>query len=321
MEENINYKKNTNTKNNEDGNEYENEVGIEDEDEDEGYNNEMARNIEYKTITDSKNQEDDDDDDDDGDDVGYESWTKGNWCWLLSKNNSTPTSTTTTSNKNTHRVIRANRYCIGETKTYSNNERWNIMFHRLEAYKEKNQTTNVRRKEDPQLGYWASNQRQNYKNEILPEHRLDLLDSIGFVWKIVDQVPWMEMYQRLISYKRQHNSTSVPQGYIEDPKLGTWTVNQRQRYKNKELSFKRINCLESIGFVWKLRDLLPWIEMFQRLVAFKECHQSTLVPRVYTKDPRLGCWVRTQRCRYKKSILSKRRMELLNSIDFVWRAR
>ena len=92
--------------------------------------------------------------------------------------------------------------------------------------------------------------------------------------------------------------------------------------KNRELSIERINYLKSIGFVWKFRDFvppIPWIEMYDRLVAYKQCHQSTMVPQKYTEDPTK--WVGKQRQTYSKGRLSEKRMELLQSIDFVWWAK
>ena len=98
---------------------------------------------------------------------------------------------------------------------------------------------------------------------------MDLLNGIGFVWGAC-YTKWMEMYQRLVAYKKQYKSTSVPQYYKEDPNLGAWVVTQRQCYKNKELSKKRTNYLESIGFNWKINT--PWIEMYERRVAYKHSH-------------------------------------------------
>merc|ERR1740139_1185866 len=103
------------------------------------------------------------------------------------------------------------------------------------------------------------------------------------------------MYQNLIAYKKQHQTTSVPSRYKEGQNLGGWVRYQRQRYKKKEMSIERINYLESIGFVWKVRECVPWIEMYERLVAYKHYHQSMLVPQIYTEDLSLGNWVSTQR--------------------------
>ena len=193
------------------------------------------------------------------------------------------------------------------------------MFRRVVAYKEQHGNTNTPRiyKEDPQLGNWVSRQRMNHTKGILSKDRLDLLNSIEFVWEI-NNTQWMKMYQRLIAYKKQHKTTSVPRHYKDDQQLAIWVKCQRADYKNKKLSIERINYLESIGFVWKIRcDYVPWIEMYERLVAYKQCHQSTLVARRYTENPRLGRWSTKQRVKYNKGKLSEKQMQLLNSIDFV----
>jgi len=199
-------------------------------------------------------------------------------------------------------------------------EFWNKMFRQLVDYKEKHQTTHVSKysKEDPQLELWITNQRACYRKNKISKYRMDLLDGVGFVWGNIYGAQWMEMYQRLMAYKKQHKTTSVPQRYKEDEKLGVWVKYQQERYKNNLLSVRRINYLESIGFVWKTFDRVPWIEMYERIVAYKQRYGSTLVPCKYTEDPSLGIWVKTQRGSYNKGKLLEKRMELLNSIDFVW---
>ena len=80
--------------------------------------NEMEDNIEYKSIANSKSNKDKDEDKNemggndesktnankDKDDVGYESWTEGNWCWLL-PNNKNPTPTPAITTKSTFIII------------------------------------------------------------------------------------------------------------------------------------------------------------------------------------------------------------------------
>ena len=108
--------------------------------------------------------------------------------------------------------------------------------------------------------------------------------------------------------------------YFYRPKA-TWVRHQRAYYKKKELSKEQINYLESIGFLWKIRDFVPWIEMYERLVAYKHCHPSTLVPHRYTDDLRLDNWATKQRVLYKKGKLSEKQIQLLNAIDFDWSPR
>ena len=45
-----------------------------------------------------------------------------------------------------------------------------------------------------------------------------------------------------------------------------------------------IHYLQSIRFVWEIREWVPWIELYERRVAYKQYHQSTLVPSRYIAD-------------------------------------
>ena len=100
-------------------------------------------------------------------------------------------------------------------------EQWNEMFKRLQAYKQENNgSCNVPRgyQQDPQLSVWVGNQRQNYKKGLLNKERCDQLEAVGF-----QQTKWTEMFERLQAYQQGHNgSCNVPRGYRPDPHLGTW---------------------------------------------------------------------------------------------------
>ncbi|OEU08127.1 hypothetical protein FRACYDRAFT_271852 [Fragilariopsis cylindrus CCMP1102] len=133
---------------------------------------------------------------------------------------------------------------------------------------------------------------------------------------------WNDMFRRLISYKKQHNSTVVPCNYIADLELDNWVHNQR--YRNNHKSDHRVNLLNSIGFVWNARYPLVWIEKYNQLVAYKKQHKTTQVPRTYSdenNDIHLGGWINTQRNLYKKGKLLEKRKDLLNSIDFEWKGK
>ena len=125
------------------------------------------------------------------------------------------------------------------------------------------------------------------------------------------------MYQKLVAYKKKHKSTNVPLKYQTDPKLGSWVSTQRKSYNKKVLSIDRINHLELIDFVWDSHDA-KWMEMYSKLVEYKKQNKSTVVPKFYTEDPSLGLWVCNQRVVYNKGKLSGKRLELLNSINFIW---
>jgi hypothetical protein len=199
---------------------------------------------------------------------------------------------------------------------------WQGMFQRLGAYKKQHGSTNVPRscKEHPKLAIWVNYQRTKYNKKDMSIDRISRLVSIGFVWKMLERLPWDEMFQKLVAYKKQHKSTNVPERYAEDPKLGNWVHHQRVIYSNKELSIKRINHLESIGFVWNALDA-QWMEMYNRLVTYNKKYNSTIVPGMYKTHQKLATWVSNQRHTYNKGSLLEKRWELLNSINFVWSAK
>jgi len=160
------------------------------------------------------------------------------------------------------------------------------------------------------------------------------LNSIGFLWSVKEHHDWMEMYERLLSYKTKYDTTHVPRYCKKDPLLGRWVDTQRQSCIDGD----RIDLLNGVDFDWegnsntnanataiaiaianakgtnKFDD--KWMNMFERLAAFEEKYNTTCVPRIYKSDPQLGDWVIKQRIQCK----DKNHTDLLNSIGFVWNA-
>ncbi|OEU06241.1 hypothetical protein FRACYDRAFT_150426, partial [Fragilariopsis cylindrus CCMP1102] len=135
---------------------------------------------------------------------------------------------------------------------------------------------------------------------------------------------WMEMYERIVAYKREHNGTTdgiFSQKY--DEQLRIWVSNQRASYIKKRLRDDRISLLDTIGFDWKVVSFAitsaeKWMGMFQKLVAYKEQHENTKVPRRYAADPSFGHWVAYQRSIFRHNKMRDDRITLLNGIDFDW---
>jgi len=186
---------------------------------------------------------------------------------------------------------------------------WETMYQRLLAYQKIHRTTcvPVSYKPDPQLGRWVFTQRQACKMK----DRIDRLNAIGFVWRLVNRRDWGEMYRRLVVYQKKHNSTRVPKKYEADPQLANWVDKNRTMCREKD----RIDLLNKIGFEWRLTERIDWMVMYRRLVAYKQKHGTTCVPTIYKADLQLGRWVRTQ-----YGFCRKDRVDLLNDIGFVWNA-
>ncbi|OEU08618.1 hypothetical protein FRACYDRAFT_249511 [Fragilariopsis cylindrus CCMP1102] len=332
----------------------------EDEDDEEEEEEINADEINADEASKTPTNDNDKDKDNNGDDEeeGYESWTEGNWCRLLPV--AIETTGPSTKSRRNHKFSHQHYFegdddnnsgdedyiaddddakngssAKAKTKgksikigyTRLQNDRWNEMFQRLVAYKKNHRSlytcltpTPNRYAEDPQLGDWVMKQRRCYKNTEISVERIRRLDYIGFVWKIKEHVPWMEMYQRLVVYKNRHKSINIPSKYADDPKLAKWVNNQRGSYTKNGLSIERINLLESIGFVWDRSDA-QWMGMYSKLVAYKKQNKSTQVPIYYTEP--LRKWVCTQRRSNKcdKARLSEKRLQLLNSINFAWSVR
>jgi len=203
---------------------------------------------------------------------------------------------------------------------------WMDMFQKLVEYKNVHKDTEVpsQYKENPKLGKWVSQQRYCYfkKNLDMKPNRISLLDSINFVWKGKKRKePWIEMFQKLLTYKRLHRNILVSRHYKENKKLGVWVKHQRRCHNNGRMQLNQIALLNSIGFDWNAEKDKDerWMEMFQKLVTYKGLYQNTLVPVKYKDDPQLGTWVVRQRQVFSKNKMLDERFNHLNSIGFVWR--
>ena len=97
------------------------------------------------------------------------------------------------------------------------------------------------------LGSWVSVQRLT-KDRLTPD-RLKRLESLGFSWDpYADQ--WEQNFAALQKFRKREGHCLVVRRHEEDGlKLGSWV--SAQRLTKDRLSPKRIQRLNSIGFVWK----------------------------------------------------------------------
>lgn len=116
---------------------------------------------------------------------------------------------------------------------------------------------------NPQLARWVKRQRRQYKlmkdgkASTMTNERLDMLDSVGFIWDSHD-VTWREKLADLIEYRNEHGHCNVPSTY-KDKKLATWVKCQRRQYKlywdgkPSAMNPERILELEKVGLEWEIR--------------------------------------------------------------------
>lgn len=124
---------------------------------------------------------------------------------------------------------------------------------------------------------------------------------------------WNTRFKQLKRFYEKNNHTNISARYKKNKSLGTWVV--RQRVIKNSLSEDQIEALDSINFVWNPRES-SWDKNFNKLKEFKNNHGHTNVPVNYEEDLIFGRWVQKQR-RIKNS-LSEHKLELLNSLGFIW---
>ena len=208
------------------------------------------------------------------------------------------------------------------------------------------------RGDDFALAMWIKNQRMNYKYWMdgvrpMSKHRIDLLNSIGFIWSVQD-AKWMQMYGKLVEFYQVHGHADVPSlshHNCKSEQLARWVAQQRLRYKRATnmnyrtsskslpLSEEQVELLEKIQFPWHPRDDVWW-KRFNDLKAFKATHGHCNIPQRYTENPELGTWCHHQRRSCKEYVLScmierkvkgvyvsglnDERLQALREIDFCW---
>jgi hypothetical protein len=135
--------------------------------------------------------------------------------------------------------------------------KWKKQYEKLIEFKRKNGHCLVpcRYQQDKSLGIWVANQRWefhgNCKNKQLKKGRKELLDELGFVWRVHKCAPWKMHYAKLVKFKRKHGHCVVPNRYPPDLSLGKWVGTQRSYYHNHTIPQARKNLLNNLGFVWK----------------------------------------------------------------------
>lgn len=242
-------------------------------------------------------------------------------------------------------------------------EHWERMFALLATFREREGHVNVPQahiEDGDRLGKWLSNQRERYSvrhNEaerkkkgvsVMPEEEVRRLESLGVVWDVFAE-HWEVMYELLATYRMREGHVNVPKRHVEDGEpLGGWVMNQRERYKVREMSVEehkkrrgramsdsQVQRLEFLGMSWDCvaehRE-----RMYGLLHDFVAREKHANVPPSHTEGgERLGVWLRTQRARYeargagesaappakkrKTSVLSDEEMQRLEALGVVWR--
>lgn len=192
---------------------------------------------------------------------------------------------------------------------------WDERFGELLAYKEIHGDTKVPASPRTGLSSWVANQKTYYKNQSLQADRCQRLNEINFTWDVLE-LQWQERFNALVAYGTKYGNMDVPQRWQGG--LGSWVNTQRQDEKSGELTATRKDRLNSVGFIWDPIEW-NWNRLYLKLCSYKTEHQDLNVPNKL--DPELTDWIKFQRVRRARGQHSPEKIELLESIGFVWNVR
>ena len=207
-------------------------------------------------------------------------------------------------------------------------EKWNCHYKELHEYKKRYGHVNIERenKNYAHLGAWLKHQRLANAAGRLSEDKQIKLNELDVIWEYPDEERrerlWNERFEKLVEYQKVHGHCNVPQK--SGGALGTWVNTQRNNYRRGTLSEARRDELESIGFVWKLRQAPKpdnsrwddvWYEKYEQLCDYNkdEGHCNVVVG-----TSQLGKWVHNQRTLHRRGLLPDKRKQLLDEIGFIW---
>ncbi|MDE6285302.1 MAG: helicase associated domain-containing protein [Bacilli bacterium] len=168
------------------------------------------------------------------------------------------------------------------------------------------------------IGRWIGTQRKNYKNKILEDNKIKLLNEIGMIWD-VNVEKWQKMYSYALEYYNKHKNLNIPNKYkVNGYDISNWVVKQREKYKKGTLTKEQIKLLEDIEMNWNPTENL-WEEMYDLANKYFKNNGNLMIPQWYEINNRkLGEWILSQRQLYKNNRLSSDKIEKLNAIKMNW---
>lgn len=131
---------------------------------------------------------------------------------------------------------------------------WMKRYEQLKEFKKRFGTTRVPWgwEENHKLGQWVSRTRLAGK-KAHSKKQVQLLDKIGFDWTVMKKtiVPWKDMYEQLVDFKKAFGHTRVPVNWPKNKRLGKWI--SRIRSEQHKLHPDRKHMLNKLDFDWEKR--------------------------------------------------------------------
>jgi len=133
-------------------------------------------------------------------------------------------------------------------------DKWEVNFEKLKAFKSSfgHCRVPITYIEDPKLHVWVRSQRRYFLKGSLSTERIARLEAIGFEWDPHSAL-WEENFLKLEKFKSENGHCKVTRNY-KNQALATWIGTQRNFYAKGLLSTDRVARLETLGFMWRIRN-------------------------------------------------------------------
>jgi hypothetical protein len=203
--------------------------------------------------------------------------------------------------------------------------KWNIQYEKMVEFKRKNGHCPLVYEKDYSFKLWVATQRVYYAKNKMRSDRKALLDELGFIWRVEtaenNEKQWRQHYKRLVEFQRKNGHCRIPSLFGEDKTLGSWVANQRKMHLKDKMPQGRKDLLDALNFGWTCESSdHKWSQQYEKLIEFKQKNCHCIVPLKYKEDEAFGRWVGNQRTLQKSNELRQDRKDLLNDLEFVWRA-
>lgn len=204
---------------------------------------------------------------------------------------------------------------------------WDQRFRELCAFKERfgNTRVPVKWKDSPILGNWAAAQRYKYRQGRVSARHVELLNSIQFEWEVPRAIPdaadWDEKLARFIKYREETGRTDFTRNDLEVRSIAGWVQAQRAARRAGKLDPERERRLGEIGFPWDSTtpgSEAHWRRRAEELRVYAQTHGTALVAATDKATRGLKEWVALHRSLRRRGRLSEQRIQLLDSIGFIW---
>lgn len=167
------------------------------------------------------------------------------------------------------------------------------------------------------LSDWASHQRMYCARGVLPQHRIDYLNKIDFVWNPNEQT-WQNKIAILQEFFDKFGYLPKKKKFIFNGiDVGEIIVAIQKLYVKGILSETQIETMNKFGYDLN-RHESKWKYMYSELVKYKNEFGHCNVSRVEIEYENLAFWVSSQRLRFKNGKLADHRKKLLDELGFIY---